>query len=442
MGLAELLMIVTLVGLALYVVLGGADFGAAIWQVLAGSGPRAERIREHAHHSMAPVWETNHVWLIFVLTVLWTTFPVAFGSIASTLCVPLFLAGIGIIMRGAAYALRAGTSSERQVKTIDMISAISSVLTPFFLGAAVGGVASGRVPVGNAAGDLLTSWLNPTSLILGVISVVTAAYMAAVFLAADAVRRDEHDLAEDYRRRALIAGALGGVAAVAGLVALRADTRPLFDELLGGSGLPAVIASVVAGIATVLLLLTHRHELARYTSAVAVAAIIAGWALAQNPTILPGLTIEQAAAPQSTLVAVMIAVVVGAFVLLPSLGLLFTLTLGGRLGEGAEEPDDPKGEYEGLAVSASDRTGKLALAALTVGGAFLVIGEVFWMHAVGVLGLTAAIVLGVQAVLPTLLITPIEPEGDGRGPAGPNPPVEAASWALTLYALWNAVRRK
>ncbi len=440
MGLAELLMIVILVGLALYVVLGGADFGAAIWQVLAGSGPRAERIREHAHHSMAPVWETNHVWLIFVLTVLWTTFPVAFGSIASTLCVPLFLAGVGIIMRGAAYALRAGTSSLRQVKTIDMISAISSVLTPFFLGTAVGGVASGRVPVGNAEGDLITSWLNATSLILGVISVVTAGYMAAVFLAADAARHGEDDLAEDYRLRALIAGALGGVAAVAGLVALRADARALFDELLGGAGLPAVIASGVAGVATVVLLLTRRYEVARYTSAVAVAAIIAGWALAQNPTILPGLTIEEAAAPQPTLVAVMIAVVAGAFVLLPSLALLFTLTLGGRLGEGADEPADPRGVQEGLLTSATDRTGRLALAAFTVGAAFLVIGEVFWMHAVGVLASTAAILLGLQAVLPAFLTEPLEGEGSGR--TGPSPPVQAAGWALTLYALWNMVRRR
>ena len=440
MGLAELLMIVTLVGLALYVVLGGADFGAAIWQVLAGSGPRAERIREHAHHSMAPVWETNHVWLIFVLTVLWTTFPVAFGSIASTLCVPLFIAGVGIIMRGAAYALRAGTSSPRQVKTIDMVSAISSVLTPFFLGTAVGGVASGRVPVGNAEGDLITSWLNATSLILGVISVVTAGYMAAVFLAADAARHGEDDLAEDYRLRALIAGALGGVAAVAGLAALRADARALFDELLSGAGVPAVIASGVAGVATVVLLLTRRYEVARYTSAVAVAAIIAGWALAQNPTILPGLTIDDAAAPEPTLIAVMVAVVAGAFVLLPSLGLLFTLTLGGKLGEGADEPADPRGVREGLLTSATDRTGRLALAAFTVGAAFLVIGEVFWMHAVGVVASTAAILLGLQAVLPAFLTEPLEAEGSGR--PGPSPPVEAAGWALTLYALWNVLRRR
>jgi len=440
MGLAELLMAVTLVGLALYVILGGADFGAAIWQVLAGSGPRAERIREHAHHSMAPVWETNHVWLIFVLTVLWTTFPVAFGSIASTLCVPLFLAGVGICMRGAAYALRAGTSTPRQVKTIDMVSAISSVLTPFFLGTAVGGIASGRVPVGNAEGDLITSWLNITSLILGVISVVTAGYMAAVFLAADAMRRGEHDLAEDYRRRALIAGALGGVAAIAGIVALRADARPLFDELVSGSGLPAVIASLVAGTVTVVLLLNRRFEIARYTSSVAVGAMVAGWALAQNPVILPGLTIDEAAAPQSTLVAVMIAVVVGAVVLLPSLGLLFTLTLGGKLGEGAHEAADPQGEQEGLAVAGQARAGRLALAALTVGGAFLVIGEVFWMHVVGVTGLTVAILLGMWAVLPALLTAPIE--GEDTGYRGPNPPIQAAGWAVALYALWNVLRRR
>src|SRR4051794_12165405 len=188
-------MVIVLIGLVLYVVLGGADFGAAVWQMLSGRGPHAAELREHAHESMAPVWEANHVWLIFVLTVMWTAFPVALGSIASTLAVPLFIAAIGIILRGAAYALRAGTSSPAQVKVIDMVSAISSVLAPFAPGAAVGGIASGRVPVGNARGNLITSWINPTSVVIGVLAVVTSAYLAAVFLAADAVRRDEPELA-------------------------------------------------------------------------------------------------------------------------------------------------------------------------------------------------------------------------------------------------------
>jgi cytochrome bd ubiquinol oxidase subunit II len=161
-SLAELPMVFVLLGLVFYVVLGGADFGAAVWQVVTGPGERGQRIREHAHEVVGPVWEANHVWLIFVLTVTWTAYPVAFGSLASTLCVALFIAGLGIIVRGAAYALRSGTADPREIVRIDAASAVSSVLTPFALGAAVGGIASGRVPVGNAKGDLITSWLNPT----------------------------------------------------------------------------------------------------------------------------------------------------------------------------------------------------------------------------------------------------------------------------------------
>jgi cytochrome d ubiquinol oxidase subunit II len=399
MSLAAVLMTIILVGLVLYVVLGGADFGAAVWQVLAGRGPRAEEIREHAHDSMAPVWEANHVWLIFVLTVMWTAFPVALGSIASTLAVPLFLAGIGIILRGAAYALRAGTSSPAQVKAIDMVSAISSVLTPFALGAAVGGIASGRVPVGNARGDMLTSWINPTSVVIGV---VTSAYLAAVFLAADAVRRDKPELAAAFRGRALAAAALAGVLAVAGLVVLRSDARALFDELVGGVGLVGLIASVVAGLLTGLALWRGHPEAARYGSAVAVAAVIAGWALAQEPVILPHLTIDQAAAPHDTLVVTLVAIVAGGAILFPSLALLFRLVLGGRLGEGAEEPAHP-GPRRLLEASANGLLVRLAIACAVIGFGFLTIAEAGWAHAIGVPALLAAIVLGISATIPALL---------------------------------------
>src|SRR4029077_17627199 len=107
--LYELPLVSALVGLAFYTVLGGADFGAGFWQLTAGKGKQADEIRDHAHQAMAPVWEANHVWLIFVLTVVWTAYPIAFGSIASTLSIPLFIAGIGIVLRGGTYALRSGT---------------------------------------------------------------------------------------------------------------------------------------------------------------------------------------------------------------------------------------------------------------------------------------------------------------------------------------------
>src|ERR1051325_8200283 len=157
-------LIFALIGLAFYTVLGGADFGAGFWQLTAGKGRQAQAVREHAHAAMAPVWEANHVWLIFVITVVWTAYPSAFGSIASTLTIPLFIAAVGIIFRGTAYALRAGARTARELAAIDTAFALSSILTPFALGTAVGGIASRRVPIGNAAGDQLSSWLNPTPL--------------------------------------------------------------------------------------------------------------------------------------------------------------------------------------------------------------------------------------------------------------------------------------
>ena len=157
MGLAEAPLVLVLLGLAAYAVLGGADFGAGLWFLLSGRGRARHHLREHTFHAMGPVWEANHVWLIFVLVVCWTAYPVAFGSIASTLAVPLFIAAVGVIMRGTAYALRSGNPSPRQDSAIGLVFSLSSVLTPFTLGTAIGGIASGRVPVGNAQGDLLSS---------------------------------------------------------------------------------------------------------------------------------------------------------------------------------------------------------------------------------------------------------------------------------------------
>jgi cytochrome bd ubiquinol oxidase subunit II len=260
MHLYEIPLIFVLAGLVLYTVLAGADFGAGFWQLTAGSGERGERIRDHAHHSMATVWEANHVWLIFVLTVFWTAYPVAFGSIASTLCVALFIAAVGIIFRGGAYALRAGTNTAREVRGIDMVSALSSILTPFALGAAVGGIASRRVPVGNAAGNLITSWLNPTSILIGVLAVATSAYLAAVYLAADAARLEQPELARQFRASALGAGLAAGAA---GVLQARAMTRwryraleaPAGDELHARVARGALLAGALRG-AIVLLTLT------------------------------------------------------------------------------------------------------------------------------------------------------------------------------------------
>src|SRR5947209_17625955 len=363
--LQALPLVFVLAGVALYTVLAGADFGTGFWQLTAGRGEHAERIREHAHESMAPVWEANHVWLIFVLTVFWTAYPRAFASIASTLGAALFIAAIGIIFRGASYALRAGAANLRESAWIDSVFSLSSILTPFALGAAIGAIATDRVPVGNAAGQLFASWLNPTSIFIGVLAVVSSAYLAAVYLAADAARDGRDSVEREFRRRALGAGVVAGLIAIAGIFVVNADRHKLFHSLLTGRALPAVIVSAVAGAATLMLVYRRRFAQARYGAALAVAAIVAGWALVRWPTILPGLTVHQAAAGHDTLVWVIVCVLGGGTILLPSLALLFRLTLAGRLHP--VEPALPENAAPRPGVVTSPLLARSAIACLIAG---------------------------------------------------------------------------
>lgn len=412
--LYELPLIFVLVGLVFYVVLAGADFGAGIWQLLAGGGERGARIRDHAHESIAPVWEANHAWLIFVLTVTWTAYPTAFGSIASTLSIPLFVAAIGIVLRGAAYALRSGTASAREQGSIDTVFAISSILTPFALGTMVGAIAARRVPVGNAAGNLLSSWTGPISILIGVLALATSAYLAAVFLAADAARVGELDLQAGFRTRALVAGIVAGAIALAGLAVLHADVHPLYRRLLHGDALAALIVSILAGAVTLELVRRRRFETARYTAALAVAAVIAGWALAQNPVLLRGLTVRQAAAPHDTLVVVIVAVLAGAVVLFPSLALLFRLVLRGQLdrGEALAAPAPAIGTL--LSASAPGMLARAAGACLLAGFGFLTLAEAGWAHVIGVVALFGFMVCGFLADVPSQLAAADHDELAGR----------------------------
>jgi cytochrome bd ubiquinol oxidase subunit II len=325
MTLADALIAVTWIGVTLYALLAGADFGAGLWDLLAGGTRAGYRERARIAHSIGPVWEANHVWLIFVLVLLWTAFPLAFASVASTLYIPLTLAAVGIIARGSAFAFRKSVPTMRAKRLFGAAFAASSVLTPFFLGTVAGAVASGRVPPGYARGDIITSWVNPTSMLGGVLAVTVCAYLAAVFLTADAVRAGERDLAERFRRNAIAAGLVAGVIAFAGIWVLRADAPALFAGLTGRA-LPLVVISAAAGLASLVLLVRRRYAEVRVTAGAAVAAVIWGWAVGQYPYMLEGsLTVQDAAANPSVLRAVLATLAVGAVLLVPSLAYLFYL---------------------------------------------------------------------------------------------------------------------
>ena len=324
MTAAEGVLIIMWVGLMAYALFGGADFGAGFWDLLAGGTERGRAPRRLIEQSIGPVWEANHVWLIFVLVVLWTSFPPAFAAIASTLYIPLTLAALGMIARGAAFAFRHSVDQPALQQLFGASFAFSSVATPFFLGTIAGAVASGRVPPGIAAGDVISSWLNPTSILSGVIALGICAFLAAVYLCADAQRRDA-TLVGYFRTRAIVTAVVVGIIALAGIAVLRIDAAALFDGLIS-RGLPLILASAAAGISAIVLLACRRLGMARIAAALVVAAVLWGWAVAQYPYLLQSqLTIATAAAPRTTLRAMLISLVVGAVLLAPSLAFLFTL---------------------------------------------------------------------------------------------------------------------
>ncbi len=346
MNLAQWSITVLWIGLTLYVLLAGADFGAGFWDLFAGGSRRGRPQRELIEHSIGPVWEANHVWLIFVIVLLWTSFPTVFAATVSTLYVPMTLVALGIIVRGAAFAFRKASDQLWQQRLFGAAFALSSVLTPFFLGTVAGGIASGRVPLGLAAGNLVTSWWNPTSVLGGTIAVGAAAYLAATYLCADALREGRHELAEAFRLRALVTGIVLGAVALGGIAVLHADAPRLFDGLRHRA-LPLVIVSAAAGVASLLLVLRRRYLLVRVTAALAVTAVLWGWALAQYPYLLPppataDATITASAATPAVLSATLIALAVGAALFVPSLLWLFLLfQRGQRSDEGLERRGSP-----------------------------------------------------------------------------------------------------
>jgi cytochrome bd ubiquinol oxidase subunit II len=321
-----------LLGVLAYAVFGGADFGAGFWDLTAGGAARGGPVRALIDRSVGPVWEANHTWLIYCLVVFWTAFPTAFAAVMTTLYLPLGLAALGIVLRGSGFAFRKVLVHTREQRVTGAAFALSSVVTPFFFGTVIGGIASGRVPA-QGDGDAVRSWVNPTSLLAGALAVAVCAYLAAAFLTADARDAGHGRLEAWFGRRAWAAAWLAGAISMAGLAVAYADAHRLFTRLLG-PGLPAVIISILAGAAALALLRRGAPRLVRVLAAVAVAALVVGWGVAQYPYVLgTHSSIASAAAPHATLVAVAAIVVVAIVLVVPSFLLLYVLQQRARLYE-------------------------------------------------------------------------------------------------------------
>ena len=311
--------------ITMYAVFGGADFGAGFWDLVAGGSKHGEKPRKVIDHSIAPVWEANHVWLIFVFVVLWTCFPEAYASITLTLFVPLTLAALGIVLRGASFAFRKAVIRTRDQRNFGAAFAVSSVLVPYCLGAVVGGIASGRVPSGGKAGDPWDSWVNPTSVLGGVLAVSMTAYLAAFLLVADARRLSDEAMVTYFRRRAVVAGVVAGLVSVAGIFVLSDDADYLFDGLTSRA-LPLVVLSGLSGLAALLLLVRRARRGPRLAAVGAVGSLVLAWGIAQWDYLLPtSLTVSAAAAPDGTIAAVLVATGLAVALVVPAFVLLYVL---------------------------------------------------------------------------------------------------------------------
>jgi cytochrome d ubiquinol oxidase subunit II len=323
---ADLVAVILWIGVTLYAVFGGADFGGGLWDLLAGKSERGERARRLIDHSIAPVWEANHVWLIFILVVLWTAFPPVFSAIMTTLYIPLSLAALGIVLRGSGFAFRhALPGPVRDPAT--RVFGISSVLTPFFLGTVVGAIAAGEVPA-DGGGDPTGSWTGVLPLLTGVLFVTVSAYIASVFLVHDARAAGDEDLQRYFIQRALAMAVIGGAAAVGGIFALHADARYIYDGLTSWPGVALVILSAVCGLTALGLLVTGRQLSwgVRPAAVGAVVALIWGYFAAAFPYMLPtSTTISEAAADSAALLTVIVVFLVAAVTVIPSLILLYVL---------------------------------------------------------------------------------------------------------------------
>jgi len=317
--------VILLASVTLDAVLGGADFGAGLWDLLAGTTARGRAPRGLIEEAITPVWEANHVWLVFDLVIFWTAFPHAFAAVMTTLALPLWLAVGGIVLRGAGFAFRKEITRLSQQRAAGAAFAFSSLLTPFFMGTVVGAIAAAAVPA-NASHASLAAWTSPAALMTGFLFVAACGYLAAVYLVVEAARRGDQNMQAYFTRRAQAAAIVAGALSLAALFELQHPDLAFFNRLTGRA-LPLVVLAGACGLAVLALLTAGRTKGTRVIAALGIAAVIWGWGVAQYPVLLPGttVTLTNAGATQATFVALVVVAVAAVLLVIPSFALLFTL---------------------------------------------------------------------------------------------------------------------
>ena len=320
--LPNVIAFVLLLAITAYSTAGGADFGAGIWDLLAGNSERGREARRLIDHAMAPVWEVNNVWLVLAIVLCWTAFPRLFEATFAGLYPIFALALVGLVLRGAFFAFRHVAGDPRAHRAADLVFGVSSVLTPFFFAASLGAIASGRV----GSGSVLEASFNPMSIGFGLVSVAATAFTGATFLVGDARRYDADDLVEYFSRRAVAAAIVLIVVGTVALVTIGLQAPSLLRSMLTGAGLPFALVTMVLTPVVAFLLWRGIFRWYRVLTVAAIGSLVFAWGFAQSPFLLPGkLTIAQAIAPAGTQALLLWTAVALLLLVVPSMGLLYYL---------------------------------------------------------------------------------------------------------------------
>lgn len=329
MDVALIALVVLWFALIVYACLGGADFGAGAWDLFA-VGRDAVRQRRLVNHALGPVWEANHVWLIFLIVGLFNVFPYAFYALSIALFFPFTIVLIGIVLRGAAFIYRYYALDEGSVfaRTWSRVFSASSVITPFFLGVSAAAVASGKL-VGSSGiprATNMTPFLSPFVLVIGLMAVSLCATLAAIYLLVEAsMTEDDEQFITSYRIKALVSGAITAVLGALGLFFSISDAPDIWNGMLSHA-LPVVIATMIIGTVTAIVLFRRRYRLARIFMITETAFLLGSWGLSQYPYIIPRYyTIDNSANDPNVIITLLIAILIGMLILIPSLYYLFSV---------------------------------------------------------------------------------------------------------------------
>ena len=349
MSLAYVMLMILWLALIAYAVLGGADFGVGVWDLLyVGNKDVGKRRHEFINHALGPVWEANHVWLIFLIVGLFTAFPSVFSTLSIVLFLPFTLALIGIVLRGAAFIFRVyGTKSDKFGAIVwGGVFSFASIITPFILGASAAAVASGRIHIAPTIQADMTgaTWFTPFAIVIGLMAVALCAVLSSVYLSVEAKQAKDTALEQVFRLRAIIAGAVTAVLGALGLILSRSDAPLLWQGLLAHA-IPVVIATMLVGLATAAALFTRHYRIARALIIIETAGLLGSWGISQFPYLIPpSVTVNSAANSPAVLQVLLIGTIIGMVLLLPSLYYLFSVFKLPYPAPGKEEPAAAKND--------------------------------------------------------------------------------------------------